>query len=136
MTFTKEELERLFKDYKDFQDRCRAVSLILLPINPDFEVLDEWKFDIETNKVKGYGYYDEYPYDGDFPADYLTKTDEELRDIVNQILKQREEARKKEEMKKKKERLKRKMKNEEKLKIKELAELKRLKEKYEKETDK
>lgn len=134
MTFTKEELERLVKDYKDFQDRCRVVCSILLPINPDFDELDEWEFDIETSKVEGHGLdNDGYHYDGDFPADYLTKTDEELRDIVNQILKQRKEERKKEEMKKKKERLKRKMKKEEKLKRKELSELKRLKEKYEKE---
>lgn len=132
--FTQEQLNTLLSLKKQFESRCREISEIFEPLgrdyhycqnkNADWKVLD-WSDtnivcsgEIETNFCMGEGEW----FSVSFPFDYLTKSDDELKQILQSELDERKKEEEEEQQKKTNERIRE----------KELAELERLKQKYEK----
>ena len=115
-----DEIVALKALFNVFVNDCSRVSKIISRTNRYRNASECYYWRVREDEVAGKG-SDAY---GDsvecyFPLDYLTKTDEELKDIVNCII--REEKSEKERKRKE---------NEKTIRDTELAELKRLQEKY------
>lgn len=127
---TKEELSDLVNSlYPKFKEGCERVKEILGKViwEANMELSDAkycYVWSLAGTDVFGTGFDEdgEY-YSCEFPIEYLTMSDQQLYDLVEQI---NEDYRKKKEEKRKQEA--------EQLKEKELEELKRLQEKYKDET--
>ena len=126
---TQEDISKLVSLYPKFVNECDRVGNIICTVyweaNRDYsdaKSCHTWTLDDE--KVYGRGFDSAGDYvTCEFPLEYLTMSDQQLYDLVEQI---NEDYRKKKEEKKRREA--------EQLKEKELAELKRLQEKYKDET--
>lgn len=102
---TQKELDKYIKLQDKFQLRCEAICEILRPLNYSYYYLSE--FYIDGDKVYGEG--DEYwQYGGhehhcaSFPVSYLCMSDDDLKKIVEDDLKKREEAKEAERLRIKK----------------------------------
>ena len=92
---TIEEVDKLIELDDKFQDRCSEICDILKEANPDMKYMDT--FVIETTHVICSG--DEYwSYGGHeyhaakFPVNYLYMSNKEIQAIVNEEVRQKEEA--------------------------------------------
>ena len=92
---TREEVDMLIALYDKFQDRCSEICDILKEANPDMKHMDT--FVIETTHVICSG--DEYwSYGGhehhtaSFPVKYLYMPNSDIQTIVNEELRQKQEA--------------------------------------------
>ena len=94
---TQKELDRYIKLQDKFQLRCEAICEILKPLNSSYGYLSDFELDVYDAKVYGEG--DEYwQYGGHehhscaFPVSYLCMSDDDIKKIVEDELKKREEA--------------------------------------------
>lgn len=92
---TQKELDKYIKLQEKFQLRCEAICKIIKPLNDSYYYLSD--FEIDGDKVYGEG--DEYwqyggceSHSGSFPVSYLCMSDDDLKKIVANELKRREEA--------------------------------------------
>lgn len=97
MIMTAKELDKYIKLQEKFQLRCEAICEILKPLNSNYGHLSDFELDIYDAKVYGEG--DEYwqyggheHHSGAFPVSYLCMSDDDLKKIVEDELKRREEA--------------------------------------------
>lgn len=94
---TAKELDKYIKLQEKFQLRCEAICEILKPLNSSYGCLSDFELDVYDAKVYGEG--DEYwqyggheHHSGAFPVSYLCMPDDDLKKIVEDELKRREEA--------------------------------------------
>jgi hypothetical protein len=92
---TYEEVDKLIELDDKFQDRCSEICNILKEANPDMKSMDT--FVIGNTHVSCSG--DEYwsyggheHFTGTFPVKYLYMSNEEIQTIVNEEVRQKEEA--------------------------------------------
>lgn len=94
---TAKELNKYIKLQEKFQLRCEAICKILEPLSYSYGYLSDFELDVYDAKVYGEG--DEYwQYGGHehhscaFPISYLCMSDDDIKKIVEDELKRREEA--------------------------------------------
>ena len=124
-----ENIETIKKLYSEFRKECDRVAHILgdLKFDPkfkDIQLCNFWEIDSEKDEVYGSICYPGEDIDTySFPSSYLSLSDEDLREIVDEKIRNYKEAI---EEKKRRDKLQ----TEAKIREKEIAELKRLREKY------
>lgn len=92
---TKDEVDKLITLDEKFQDRCSEICDILKEANPDMRHMDT--FVIETTHVicsgdEYWGYGGHEHYTSKFPVKYLYMSNNEIQEIVNEEIRQKEEA--------------------------------------------
>lgn len=104
---TQKELDTYIKLQEKFQLRCEAICEILRPLNYNYYYLSDFELDVDDATVYGEG--DEYwqyggheHHTGAFPSSYLCMSDDDLKKIVEDDLKKREEAKEAERLRIKK----------------------------------
>lgn len=92
---TKEEVDMLITLDDKFQDRCSEITDILKDSNPNMRYMDTYEIDFthvscSGDKYLGYGEHEHHV--GKFPTKYLYMSNDEIQKIVNEEIRQKEEA--------------------------------------------
>lgn len=92
---TRQEVDTLIALDEKFQDRCSEICDILKEANPDMRHMDTFVIDTKHVICSGdvyWGYGGHEHYTGEFPVKYLYMSNNEIQAIVNEEVRQKEEA--------------------------------------------